>query len=113
MRYLALALLLACSNGSAPKAGANGAYLTVGQYCTGFCNKLCATCGMGDCQTSCNRRCDFGRSPDQLLDGKDPKTSLPLTQANLDACVATITNKDTCMSIASGQVPPVCYTIQH
>jgi hypothetical protein len=89
-----------------------GAYLTVGVYCTAFCNKLCATCGMGDCPTSCNRRCDYGRSPDLVFDGKDPKIALALTQQNLDACLATIT-KESCMSIAAANVPPACYTIQH
>lgn len=109
--------LSACSKKepSPDKAGSAApasAYLTVGVYCTAFCNKLCATCGMGDCQTSCNKRCDYGRSPDQVFDGKDPKVALALTQQNLDACLATIT-KDSCLSIASGNVPPACYTIQH
>jgi len=91
---------------------ATGSNLTVGAYCSGFCTKLCGTCGMGDCDTSCKRRCYFGRSPDYVLDGKDPKQGLALTQENLDACVALIT-KDSCMTIASGQVPPACFTIQH
>lgn len=100
------------SDESASSAPSSGSYLTVGAYCTGFCNKLCGTCGMGDCDTSCNRRCHFGRSPDLVLDGKDPKQALALTQKNLDECTALIT-KDSCMSIASGQVPPACFTIQH
>jgi hypothetical protein len=102
------------SDKASPSAPAPaGAYLTVGQYCTAFCNKLCATCGIGDCQTSCNRRCDYGRSPDLVFDGKDPKIALALTQQNLDACLATITNKETCLSIAAANIPPACYTIQH
>ncbi len=100
------------SESGASSAGPTGSYLTVGAYCTGFCNKLCGTCGAGDCDTTCNNRCHFGRSPDLLLDGKDPKQALALTQKNLDECVALIT-KDSCMSIASGQVPPACFTIQH
>lgn len=96
---------------SAPTAA--GPYLTVGVYCTAFCNKLCATCGIGDCQTSCNRRCDYGRSTDLVFDGKDPKVALALTQANLDACLATITTKESCLSLAAGNIPPACYTIQH
>jgi hypothetical protein len=98
------------SSGSA--VASTGSFLTVGAYCTAFCDKLCATCGVGDCQTSCNKRCHFGRAPELVLDGKDPKTALALTQHELDACLATIT-ADSCMSIASGQVPPACYTIQH
>lgn len=122
MRWLAIVLfMIGCSKTAdnkdtkgaspGPTAG-SGAYLTVGAYCTSFCTKLCDTCGQGDCPTSCNKRCQYGRSPDKVLDGSDPKTGLALTQANLDACVATIT-KESCMSIASGQVPPVCFTIQH
>jgi hypothetical protein len=106
---------IGCSHKSeqAASTGSGGApYLTVGAYCTAFCTKLCATCGIGDCSTSCNRRCDYGRSPDLVFDGKDPKVALALTQQNLDACLATIT-KDSCMSIASANIPPACYTIQH
>jgi hypothetical protein len=103
----------ACSKKDAGTTSAPAtANLTVGTYCTGFCNKLCDTCGVGDCQTSCNNRCHFGRAPDYVLDGKDPKQGLALTQKNLDECVALIT-KDSCMSIASGNVPPACFTIQH
>ncbi len=116
---LAMSSLAACAKKEAPAgqapAGSSapaGAYLTVGTYCTAFCNKLCGTCGAGDCPTACNRRCDYGRSPDLVFDGKDPKIALALTQQNLDACLATIT-KDSCLSIASGNVPPACYTIQH
>jgi hypothetical protein len=122
MRIVVIALLAvssftACSKkesaDKAPASGsAGGAYLTVGAYCTAFCTKLCGTCGAGDCSTSCNHRCDYGRSPDLVFDGKDPKVALALTQSNLDACLATIT-KDSCMSIASGNVPPACFTIQH
>ncbi len=107
----------ACSNKpsetGAPASAPSGSYLTVGKYCDGFCDKLCATCGMGECANACRRRCHYGRSPDQLLDGKDPKVALALTQSNLDACLATINSKDSCLSIASGNVPPACYTIQH
>ncbi len=118
---LAMSSLAACSKnepsaGQAPAAASApapaGAYLTVGTYCTAFCSKLCGTCGVGDCPTACNRRCDYGRSPDLVFDGKDLKVALALTQQNLDACLATIT-KDSCLSIASGNVPPACYTIQH
>jgi hypothetical protein len=98
-------------SGSGSSTG-SAAYLTVGTYCTAFCQKLCATCGAGDCHDSCNKRCDYGRSPDLVFDGKDPKIALALTQPNLDACLATITSEG-CMAIASGQVPPACYTIQH
>ena len=117
----AFASFAACSKpspGSGPAAGSGaapaGAYLTVGTYCSAFCSKLCGTCGAGapSCADSCATRCHYGRSPDQVMDGKDPKVALALTQANLDACLATIT-KTSCMSIASGQVPPACYTIQH
>ena len=93
-------------------AAGSDAYLTVGTYCTTFCEKLCGTCGVGDCHDACNTRCHFGRAPELVLDGKDPKIALALTQTNLDACLATITPQS-CMSIASGQVPPACYTIRH
>jgi hypothetical protein len=117
LRFAAIALLAvasfgACSNREQAPANASGSYLTVGVYCTAFCTKLCGTCGAGDCSTSCNKRCDYGRSPDLVFDGKDPKVALALTQANLDACLARIT-KDSCTSIASGDVPPDCYTIDH
>ena len=118
---LAVSSLTACSkkdsapDKASPAANASAPsqpYLTVGVYCSAFCTKLCGTCGVGECQTSCNRRCDYGRSPDVVFDGKDPKIALALTQQNLDACLATIT-KDSCLTIASGNVPPACYTIQH
>jgi len=113
-----MVLVAACGNKDAsPSAGnggsANGAFLTVAAYCDGFCSKLCGTCGQqANCDEPCHKRCYFGRTGDKVLDGSDPKTGLALTQTNLDACVAAIT-KDSCMTIASGQVPPVCYTIQH
>ena len=100
------------SGGPAPAPAPAGSFLTVGAYCTAFCDKLCSTCGAGNCTTACNTRCDYGRSPDLVFDGKDPKVALALTQQNLDGCLATIT-KDSCMSIASGNVPPACFTIQH
>ena len=119
MRHLLIALVLvACSKSSGDQASsgsaatASGSYLTVGAYCSAFCDKLCGTCGAGDCQDACPKRCHYGRAPEKLLDGSDPKTGLALTQKELDGCLATIT-KDSCMSIASGQVPPACYTIQH
>lgn len=117
LRTASIALLatfsfVACSKKEPPVASGSGAYLTVGTYCTAFCTKLCGTCGAGDCSTSCNTRCDYGRSPDLVFDGKNPKVALALTQQNLDACLARIT-KDSCMSIASGNVPPDCYTIDH
>ena len=116
MRVVVLSLFLsfACSKPASEGGAKQSSYLTVGAYCTAFCTKLCGTCGAGavDCPDSCNKRCDYGRPTDMLLDGKDPKTGLALTQQNLDACVALIT-KDSCMSIASGQVPPACFTIQH
>jgi hypothetical protein len=94
-----------------PPAG--GSYLTVGAYCSAFCEKLCGTCGTGTtCAQSCKPRCFYGRAEDMILDGKDPKVGLALTQKELDACTALIT-KESCMTIASGQVPPACYTIQH
>jgi hypothetical protein len=102
----------ACSKKDAGSSAPASSNLTVGAYCTGFCSKLCGTCGQGDCDTSCKNRCYFGRSPDYLLDGKDPKQGLALTQKNLDECTSLIT-KDSCMAIASGQVPPACFTIQH
>ena len=101
------------NSGSAAPAGAPaGANLTVGAYCTAFCDKLCSTCGAPNCPSACNTRCDYGRSPDLVFDGKDPKVALALTQRNLDACLATIT-KDSYESIAAGNVPPACFTIQH
>jgi hypothetical protein len=119
LRITWIALLAMCSFAACakkeqapPVANGSGQYLTVGGYCTAFCTKLCGTCGTGDCSTSCNTRCDYGRSPDLVFDGKDPKVALALTQQNLDACLARIT-KDSCMSIASGNVPPDCYTIDH
>jgi len=111
-------MVAACGNKeAAPSAGSaaagSAAYLTVGAYCDGFCAKLCATCGQNvNCDQPCHNRCYFGRTADKVLDGSDPKTGLALTKSNLDACTAAITN-DTCVQIASGQVPPVCYTIQH
>src|SRR4051812_46185546 len=113
MRHILVVLaLVACSksssdparSGSAVASAARG-YLTVGAYCSAFCDKLCGTCGVGDCQSSCPKRCHFGRAPEKVLDGSDPKTGLALTQTELDGCLTTIT-KDTCMAIASGQVPP-------
>ena len=111
--------LAACSNKDAkPAAGSaagsgSAAYLTVAQYCDAFCGKLCNTCGQNaNCDEPCHKRCYFGRTGDKVLDGSDPKTGLALTQTNLDGCIAAIT-KDSCMAIASGQVPPVCFTIQH
>ncbi len=116
MRVVVLSLVfsLACSKPSSDAGGKQASYLTVGAYCTAFCTKLCGTCGAGavDCPGSCNNRCDHGRGTDMVLDGKDPKVALALTQQNLDACLALIT-KDSCMSIASGNVPPACFTIQH
>jgi hypothetical protein len=114
---VALACVGGCKKKSADtKAGATpaaaGSFLNVGTYCDGFCGKLCGTCGAGDCATSCKTRCLFNRSPDTVMDGKDPKTALALTQKELDACLATIT-ADSCLKIASGDVPPACYTIQH
>jgi hypothetical protein len=116
---LVLACVTGCGKkkaGDADKAGtkpaAGSTFLTVGAYCDAFCAKLCGTCGQGDCTTSCTNRCHFGRSPDMVLDGKDPKTGLALTQKELDGCLATITS-ESCISIASGNVPPACYTIQH
>jgi hypothetical protein len=98
--------------GSAAGSG-SAAYLTVGKYCDAFCGKLCNTCGQNaNCDEPCHKRCYFGRTADKVLDGSDPKTGLALTQTNLDGCIAAIT-KDSCMTIASGQVPPVCFTIQH
>lgn len=110
-------MVAACGNKeAAPGAGSaagSGSFLTVGAYCDGFCAKLCATCGQNaNCDRPCHNRCYFGRTADKVLDGSDPKTGLALTKSNLAACTAAITN-DTCMQIASGQVPPVCYTIQH
>ena len=93
-------------------AGGSGSYLTIGAYCDAFCTKLCGTCGVGDCPNSCKVRCLYGRDPGRLLDGKDPKTALALTQKELDACLATVT-AETCQAIGAGQVPPACYTIQH
>ncbi len=118
MRHLLIALVLAaCSKGSGTQASSSGSaapgsYLTVGAYCSAFCDKLCGTCGAGDCQDACPKRCHYGRASDKLLDGSDPKTGLALTQKDLDGCLAMIT-KDSCLTIASGQVPPACYTIQH
>ncbi len=119
MRYVLIALaLVACSKGSSNQAASGsatapaGSYLTVAAYCSAFCGKLCGTCGAGDCQDACPKRCAYGRAPDKVLDGSDPKTGLALTQKELDACLATIT-KDSCMAIAGGQVPPACFTIQH
>lgn len=120
---LATLLVLAAACGgkdSTPGSGSGSAapaptsaYLTVAAYCDGFCSKLCGTCGSpGMCDQPCHKRCYFGRTGDKLLDGSDPKTGLALTQHNLDACVATITAQS-CVTIASGQVPPACYTIQH
>ncbi len=103
----------ACSKKASESSSSSApSNLTVGAYCSGFCSKLCGTCGQGDCDTTCKNRCYFGRSPDMLLDGSDPKKGLALTQKNLDECTALIT-KDSCMTIASGQVPPACFTIQH
>lgn len=119
MRHLLIALVLvACSKSSGTQASSGSAaaassgFLTVGAYCSAFCDKLCATCGAGNCQDACPTRCHFGRAPDKLLDGSDPKTGLALTQKELDGCLAAITH-ESCPAIASGQVPPVCYTIQH
>ncbi len=119
MRHLLIALVLAaCSKGSGTQASsgsaaaAPGSYLTVGAYCSAFCDKLCGTCGAGDCKDACPLRCHYGRQPEKVLDGSDPKTGLALTQKDLDGCLAMIT-KDSCPAIASGQVPPACYTIQH
>jgi hypothetical protein len=103
----------ATGSGSASAASPTTGYLTVGAYCDAFCDKLCATCGAGNCADSCRTRCHFGRAPEMVLDGTDPKRGLALTQQNLDACLATISSKESCLSIASGQVPPACYTIQH
>jgi len=96
---------------SAPPPAA-GSYLTVGTYCTTFCDKLCGTCGAAGCTDSCKPRCFHGRTEDMVMDGKDPKIALALTQKELDACIATIT-KDSCPNIMAGQVPPACFTIQH
>jgi len=106
--------VVACSKKSSESGAPStaGSYLTVGAYCNGFCDKLCGTCGAGNCADSCRTRCHFGRSPDLVLDGKDPKVALALTQKELDGCTALIT-KDSCMAIAGGQVPPACFTIQH
>lgn len=98
------------SDGS--KAAPAGNYLTVATYCSTFCDKLCGTCGQGDCKASCSTRCHFGREDDYVLDGKDPKKGLALTQKELDACIATIT-AESCPKIGAGQVPVACYTIQH
>ena len=49
-------------------AAGSDAYLTVGTYCTAFCEKLCGTCGVGDCHDACNTRCHFGRAPELVLD---------------------------------------------
>jgi hypothetical protein len=119
MTRIVLTVILVVSAAACTKKQDSGAssspsdsYLTVGAYCTGFCSKLCGTCGQGDCDTSCKNRCYFGRSPDLVMDGKNPKQALALTQKELDGCTALIT-KDSCMAIASGQVPPACFTIQH
>ena len=116
---LSTLLVLACATGCKKKAAgdkakpaAAGAFLTVGAYCDTFCGKLCTTCGAGDCATSCKQRCLFNRPADMVMDGKDPKTALALTQKELDACTATIT-ADSCPKIMAGQVPPACFTIQH
>ena len=39
----------ACSRkqDSGASSAASDSYLTVGAYCTGFCSKLCGTCGQG------------------------------------------------------------------
>ena len=110
---LALALLAgACSKGPAASQAAPGGYLKVDAYCSAFCGKLCGTCGNGDCQGACKPRCYHGRAPDLAMDGKDPKVALPLTQKELDGCLATITTQS-CPAIISGQVPAACFTIQH
>jgi len=115
---LVVVMVAACGNkdatpGAGSAASGSGGFLTVGAYCDGFCAKLCTTCGQNaNCDEPCHKRCYFGRTADKVLDGSDPKTGLALTKANLAACTAAITN-DTCIAIASGQVPPVCYTIQH
>ncbi len=114
---IVLALLAAaCSKGSStsssPAPGSSASYLTVDAYCSSFCGKLCGTCGTASCSDSCKPRCAHGRAPSMLLDGKDPKVALALTQKELDACLATITPAS-CAAIASGQVPPACFTIQH
>jgi hypothetical protein len=111
---------LACVGGCQKKTteskpattAAAGSYLTVGTYCDEFCGELCGTCGPVDCVHTCKPRCLFNRPPDMVMDGKDPKTALAITQKELDACLATITS-DSCPKIASGDVPAVCHTIQH
>lgn len=114
---LALACVAGCKKKAADdKAGAKpaaaGAFLTVGAYCDTFCGKLCGTCGDAQCGASCKQRCLFNRPADMVMDGKDPKTALALTQKELDACTATIT-ADSCPKIMAGQVPDACHTIQH
>jgi hypothetical protein len=112
LAWIVVVSAAACTKNQDSGSSAGSSYLTVGAYCTGFCGKLCGTCGQGDCDTSCKNRCYFGRSPDLVMDGKNPKQALARTQKELDGCTALIT-KDSCMAIASGQVPPACFTIQH
>jgi len=125
---LVVALAGACSKSETPSApapttaapaaapaattAAAGNYLKVDTFCSTFCSKLCGTCGDAGCQDACKPRCYHGRAPDLLMDGKDPKVALALTQKELDACVATIT-AESCPKIISGDVPPACFTIQH
>ncbi len=116
---LVVASIGGCSktSSSGPGSAATGSataksFLTVDSYCTPFCDKLCGTCGDGSCKESCKPRCLFGRAPDSLLDGKDPKVALALTRSELDACLGTIT-AESCPEIMAGKVPPACFTIQH
>jgi hypothetical protein len=109
---LALAACSTKDSSPKPQTGSASSYLTVETYCNAFCDKLCATCGQGaNCHDPCRTRCYFGRSGDKVLDGSDLKTGLALTHKELDGCLAKVATD--CMAIASGQVPPECYTIQH
>jgi hypothetical protein len=105
---LLLIVMLAVPAGSADSADN---YLTVDAYCSGFCDKLCGTCGAPTCQKTCKPRCYNGRAASLVMDGREPKVALARKQKDLDECVAKITTTS-CPAIMAGQVPPACFTIQ-
>ena len=119
---LAVLFGLACVSGCSKKKAeptnapptekAAGGFVTVGTFCDAVCGKLCGDCGDQQCPQTCKPRCLFNRSPEMPLDGKDPKVALAKTQQDLDACLGAITH-DVCPKFMAGDVPPVCFTIQH
>ncbi len=94
-----------------PAIGGN--FMTVAQWCSGFCGNYCGTClpGVAVCPGNCAVACYHGRNPGLILDGRDPVNARAKTPADMAACNAAV-NQAGCQAMAVGP-PLICQSRQY